>query len=78
MSAIRPDAFACFGKFKVPGRADLDFAVARNGSVSEVRVSGAFSGTPTGSCLVEAAERAHFPTSARGRQRFSYPFFLRR
>ncbi len=77
MGAIRPEAFACFQKFKVPGRADLDFVVAGNGSVSDVRVNGAFSGTPTGLCLIEAAERARFSPSARERQRFSYPFFLR-
>jgi hypothetical protein len=77
MGAIRPEAFACFQKFKVSGRADLNFVVAGNGSVSAVRVSGAFSGTPTGLCLIEAAERARFPPSAHEQQRFSYPFFLR-
>ena len=48
-----------------------------NGTVHSVRLSGAFYGTPTGACLIEAGQNARFPRFARERQQFVYPFFLR-
>lgn len=77
MEAIRPQVFACFEKFKVPGVAQFDFVVAGNGSLVNVRLNGGFSGTPTGACAIEAARNAHFPAFSREREQFSYPFFLR-
>jgi hypothetical protein len=77
MANIRPQVFACFEKFKVPGLAQFDFTIAGNGTVSAVRLTGAFFGTPTGVCLLEAAQNAHFPRFGRERQQFVYPFFLR-
>jgi hypothetical protein len=77
MTLIRPDVMACFGKFKVPGQADIEVVVGANGGVNSARVIGAFSGTPTGACLIDAAQRARFPQSAGEPQRFTYPFFLR-
>jgi hypothetical protein len=78
MNIIRPEVFTCFEKFHVPGVAQFDFEVAANGAVNKMRLTGAFSGTPTGGCLIEAGQRARFPPSSRERQQFSYPFFLRR
>ena len=69
--------FACFEKYRVPGLAQFDFAVAGNGTVNTVRLSGAFFGTPTGACLLDAAKDARFPRFSRERQQFVYPFFLR-
>ncbi|MES1205236.1 MAG: hypothetical protein ABUS79_04790 [Pseudomonadota bacterium] len=77
MNAIRPQVFACFQRFKVPGLAQYEFEIAGNGTVQGVRLSGAFFGTPTGVCLLEAGQNARFPPFARDRQRFVYPFFLR-
>lgn len=77
MNAIRPQVFACFEKFKVPGVAQFVFVVAGNGTLNSVRLSGAFSGTPTGACLLDAAKGARFPRSVGDRQKFAYPFFLR-
>jgi hypothetical protein len=77
MSAIRPQVFACFDRFKVPGRAIFDYTVLGNGSVQSVRLDGVFAGTPSASCLLEAARSARFPHFAGVQQRFSYPFFLR-
>jgi hypothetical protein len=77
MRAIRPEVFACFEKFKVPGLAQFEFVVAGNGTVHRVRLSGAFYGTPTGSCLIQAGQNARFPRFAQERQQFVYPFFLR-
>lgn len=77
MSAIRPQVFACFDRFKVPGRAQLGYVVLGNGSVQSVRLEGMFMGTPTGDCVLEAARNARFPAFSAPRQRFDYPFFLR-
>jgi hypothetical protein len=77
MGIIRPQVFACFKRFHVPGLAQFDYVVAGNGTVRSVRLSGAFFGTPTGTCLIEAGQNARFPSFAGERQQFSYPFFLR-
>jgi len=77
MNALRPQVYACFEKFKVPGLAQFDFVVAGNGTVNSVRLSGAFFGTPTGACLLDVAKNAHFTRFGRERQQFVYPFFLR-
>jgi hypothetical protein len=77
MGIIRPQVFACFEKFKVPGLAQFEYVVAGNGSVQSMRLSGAFYGTPTGACLIAAGQSARFPAFSRERQQFTYPFFLR-
>jgi hypothetical protein len=77
MAAIRPQVAACYSRYQVPGRALLDYVVASNGTVQSVRLSGIFTGTPTGACVMEAARGARFPKFATVRQQFSYPFFLR-
>jgi hypothetical protein len=78
MSRIRPQVFACFEKFKEPGTAELTYIVAGNGMVQAIRVGGAFDGTPTGDCVLDAGKNAHFPRFKAPRQQFTYPFFLRR
>jgi len=78
MSTIRAQVMACFEKFNVPGMAQLDYIVSGNGSVLSIGVSGAFQGTPTGACVLDAARDARFPQFAREREQFTYPFFLRR
>lgn len=77
MAEIRPQVFACFTTFHVPGQARLEYEVAGNGTVQSLHLSGAFGGTPTGACLIQAGQNAHFPPFASERQRFAYPFFLR-
>ena len=78
MGEIRAEVMACFDKFKVPGMAQLGYVVGGNGMILSVGVTGAFSGTPTGACLLEAGHQAKFPQFARDREQFTYPFFLRR
>jgi hypothetical protein len=78
MSRIRPQVFSCFEKFKEPGTANLSYIVAGNGMVQSIRVGGAFDGTPTGDCVLDAGKNAHFPRFKAARQQFTYPFFLRR
>jgi hypothetical protein len=77
MSAIRPQVFACFEKFKTPGTAELTYVVAGNGMVQSIRVGGSFDGTPTGECVLEAGKNARFRRFKAPRQQFTYPFFLR-
>ena len=77
MAGIRPQVFACFQTFKVPGRAEFDYTISSNGTVQAARLNGVFAGTPTGKCLLEAARNARFPHFRTSRQQFSYPFFLR-
>jgi hypothetical protein len=77
MTAIRPQVFACFQKFKTPGTAELTYVVAGNGMVQSIRVGGSFDGTPTGECVLEAGKNAHFRRFKAARQQFTYPFFLR-
>ncbi|HEY7372714.1 MAG TPA: hypothetical protein VIF57_11180 [Polyangia bacterium] len=77
MAKIRPQVFACYQQFKVPGMVELAFVVAGNGTVQSVTVSAAWRGTPTGACVKEAAKDAHFAPFQLDEQKFTYPFFLR-
>jgi len=77
MAKIRPQVFACYQQFKVPGMVELAFVIAGNGTVQAVSVSPAWRGTPTGLCVREAAKDAHFPPFQLDEQKFTYPFFLR-
>src|SRR5262245_24971333 len=77
MAKIRPQVFACYQQFKVPGMVELAFVVAGNGTVQAVSVAPAWRGTPTGACVKEAAKDAHFQPFQLDEQKFTYPFFLR-
>jgi hypothetical protein len=77
MAGIRARVFACFEKFHVPGRLELTYVVAGNGTVQSVVVGPAYAGTSTGLCALEAAKDAHFAQFRMDHQRFTYPFFLR-
>jgi hypothetical protein len=77
MAKIRPQVFACYQQFKVPGTLELIYVVASNGTVQSVAVGPAFAGTPTGQCAQQAAKDAHFPAFKLDQQKFTYPFFLR-
>ena len=77
MAKIRPQVFACYQQFKVPGMVELAFVVAGNGTVQAVSVAPAWRGTPTGLCVREAAKDAHFSPFQLDEQKFTYPFFLR-
>lgn len=78
MRQIQPDVMACFEKFHVPGNAQLAYIVGGNGLVQSIRITGAFDGTPTGSCVLDAGKNAKFARFKAARQSFTYPFLLRR
>ena len=67
----------CFAQYKVPGLANVSVTIAKSGSVSSASVSGAFSGTPTGSCVERAVKGASFPKFKGAAQSITYPFMLR-
>jgi hypothetical protein len=77
MAKIRPQVFACYQQFKVPGTVELIYVVASNGTVQSVAVGPAFAGTPTGQCVQQAGKDARFPPFKLDQQKFTYPFFLR-
>ena len=77
MSNIRAQVFACYQKFHVPGRLELTYVVANNGTVQSVVVGPAYAGTSTGLCVLEAAKDARFTPFRIEHQKFTYPFFLR-
>lgn len=77
MAKIRPQLFDCYQKFHVPGALVLSYVVGGNGTVQSVQVGTTFAGTPTGTCSLEVAKEAHFPTFKRERQEFKYMFYLR-
>jgi len=77
MTKIRPQLFDCYQKFHVPGALVLSYVVGGNGTVQSVQVGSTFAGTPTGTCTLEVAKEAHFPTFKRERQEFKYMFYLR-
>jgi hypothetical protein len=77
MARIRSQLFECYQKFHVPGALVLGYVVGGNGTVQSVQVGTTFAGTPTGSCALEVAKDARFPTFKRERQEFKYMFYLR-
>jgi hypothetical protein len=77
MTKIRQQLFDCYQKFHVPGALVLSYVVGGNGTVQSVQVGTTFAGTPTGTCTLEVAKEAHFPTFKRERQEFKYMFYLR-
>jgi hypothetical protein len=77
MGKIRAQVFACFQKFHVPGRLELTYVIANNGTVQSVVLGSAYAGTETGRCALEAAKDARFTPFRTERQKFTYPFFLR-
>ena len=77
MARIRAQVFACFRKHHVPGRLELTYVVAGNGTVQSVVLGPVYAGTETGRCALEAAKDARFAPFRNERQKFTYPFFLR-
>jgi hypothetical protein len=77
MDHIRAQVFACYQKYRAPGRLELTYVVASNGTVQSVVMGSAFAGTATGLCALEAAKDARFTQFRMERQKFTYTFFLR-
>jgi predicted Zn finger-like uncharacterized protein len=74
MKAVQPKVQACANQYKVPGTAMAQIGIATGGRVSSAKVTGKFAGTPTGSCVEQAAKTAKFPP-CQGMS-FPWPFTL--
>jgi hypothetical protein len=77
MSKVKGKVGGCYEQFKVPGMANVQVTIAKNGHVSSANVSGSFAGTPTGSCVEKAVKGAGFPPFKGAAMTFTYPFILR-
>jgi hypothetical protein len=77
MKKVSEKVTACYKQFNVPGLANVQTTIANSGRVSNASVSGAFAGTPTGSCVEKAVKSASFPRFKSGTQTITYPFMLR-
>ncbi len=74
MRGVQPRVQSCANRYKVPGTALATINVAAGGRVTSVRVKGQFAGTPTGSCVEQAAKAARFPHCQS--MSFPWPFTL--
>jgi hypothetical protein len=77
MANIHTRVFACYQRYRSPGRLELTYVVTGAGNVQSVVIGAAYAGTPTGLCVLEVAKDAHFPQFRLDHQKFTYPFFLR-
>jgi hypothetical protein len=74
MRGVQPRVQACANQYKVPGTAMANISVAAGGKVSSAKVTGKFAGTPTGTCVENAAKAAKFPACQS--MNFPWPFTL--
>ena len=74
MSSIAGAAKACYAGTQ--GTASVKLSVGPDGHVSKASVTGAFAGTPVGSCVEAAVRGASFPAWDGGPQSFNYSFLL--
>ena len=65
MRGIKGKVQGCYDRYKVPGLANVQVKIGRNGRVNSARVKGMFSGTPTGACVQSAARSARFQIQGR-------------
>jgi predicted Zn finger-like uncharacterized protein len=77
MGKVKGKVASCYDQYKVPGMANVSVTIAKSGGVSSASVSGAFAGTPTGSCVEKAVKSASFPKFKGAAQTINYPFMLR-
>lgn len=74
MQGMEPAVRACAADRH--GTAQIDVVVQASGRVSTATVTGAFQGTPEGSCMARALRSARFPPFTDAPLRFRYPFAL--
>jgi predicted Zn finger-like uncharacterized protein len=74
MKAVQPKVKECFNQYKVPGIANVRISVVSGGRVGSATVAGKFAGTPSGTCVENAAKTAKFPPCAP--MSFPWPFQL--
>jgi hypothetical protein len=77
MRAIKGQVQGCYDRYQVPGMANVQVKIGRDGTVESVRVVGMFSNTPTGACVRAAARQARFAPFTGDPITITYPFILR-
>jgi hypothetical protein len=76
MGAVQGPAKACYDKYGVAGTVGIKLVVAPTGAISKVQATGAFAGTPTGDCVVDAVQSASFPAWDGAPMTVQYSFLL--
>jgi hypothetical protein len=77
MRGIKSLVQRCFDRYQIPGLANVQIRIDRDGTVGTARVRGMFADTPTGSCVTAAAGAARFPAFSGNAITITYPFVLR-
>ncbi len=77
MKGIKGIVQGCYDRYKVPGLANVQVKIGRNGRVKSAIVKGMFAGTPTGACVQNAARSARFSAFKGNDMTITYPFILR-
>ncbi|MCB9556750.1 MAG: AgmX/PglI C-terminal domain-containing protein [Deltaproteobacteria bacterium] len=77
MHKILPLIQGCYDKYQVEGRATVKTAINKSGTVDSASVKGKFFGTDTGTCVINAVKKAHFPRFKGDAITITYPFMLR-
>jgi hypothetical protein len=76
MQPVMDAANACFGRYKVSGRAKLVLTIGGDGSVLEYEQQGDFVGTPTASCIDTAMKKITFPKTQKPKSKVGFPIVL--
>jgi len=77
MNKIKSHVQACYDKYQIEGEARVSFTINPDGGVGDCSIKGKFFGTDTGTCVVAAVKKAHFPKfSGKAIAIPNYPFML--
>jgi hypothetical protein len=77
MNKIKGLVQACYDKYQIEGEARVSFTINPDGGVGDCSIKGKFFGTDTGTCVVNAVKKAHFPKfSGKAIAIPNYPFML--
>jgi hypothetical protein len=76
MGKIKGLVSACYDQYQVEGKADVKVSITNDGTVADASVLGKFFGTDTGTCVIAAVKKAHFPKFSGKPMQFKYPFIL--
>jgi hypothetical protein len=77
MGKIKGFVQSCYDQFQVEGMAKVTFTISNEGAVKEATIKGKFFGTDTGTCVINAVKKAHFPKfSGKPMTISGYPFLL--
>jgi hypothetical protein len=77
MAPVRKRAQQCFETYGVAGEGEFTIYVNSDGRITKIDQTGAFAGTPTGDCIIEAIRAIAFPKFQKNDLSFRYPVVLR-